>query len=102
MLPPGSARVSREQHSANGRASGGATGAVRRYETAEGWTLASATSLARLAPSSPVIRQEAPMSVMTSPSTVLYPARIGPRPFTAEDLWAIPRVGAPVPSPDGR
>jgi dipeptidyl aminopeptidase/acylaminoacyl peptidase len=42
------------------------------------------------------------MSVMTSPSTVLYAARKGPRPFTAEDLWAIPRVGAPVPSPDGR
>jgi dipeptidyl aminopeptidase/acylaminoacyl peptidase len=41
------------------------------------------------------------MSVMTTPSTVLYPARKGPRPFTAEDLWAIPRVGAPVPSPDG-
>ena len=42
------------------------------------------------------------MSVMTSPSTVLYPARKGPRPFTAEDLWAIPRVGAPVPAHDGR
>src|SRR5439155_5810054 len=42
------------------------------------------------------------MSVMTSPSTVLYPARKGPRPFTAEDLWAIPRVGAPVPAPDGK
>jgi dipeptidyl aminopeptidase/acylaminoacyl peptidase len=42
------------------------------------------------------------MSVMTSPSTVLYGARKGPRPFTALDLWAIPRVGAPVPSPDGR
>src|SRR5262245_26199076 len=43
-----------------------------------------------------------PMSVMTTPSTVLYAARKGPRPFTAEDLWAIPRVGAPVPSPDGK
>ncbi len=42
------------------------------------------------------------MSVMTTPSTVLYPARKGPRPFTAEDLWVIPRVGAPVASPDGR
>ena len=42
------------------------------------------------------------MSVMTSPSTVLYPARKGPRPFTADDLWAIPRVGAPVVAPDGR
>jgi dipeptidyl aminopeptidase/acylaminoacyl peptidase len=42
------------------------------------------------------------MSVMATPSTLLHPARSGPRPFTAEDLWAIPRVGAPVPSPDGR
>jgi len=42
------------------------------------------------------------MSVLTSTSAVLYPARKGPRPFTAEDLWAIPRVGAPVPAPDGR
>jgi dipeptidyl aminopeptidase/acylaminoacyl peptidase len=24
-----------------------------------------------------------------------------PRPITADDLWALPRVGAPVPSPDG-
>jgi len=42
------------------------------------------------------------MSVMTSPSTVLYPARKGPRPFTAEDLWGIPRVGAPAVAPDAK
>jgi dipeptidyl aminopeptidase/acylaminoacyl peptidase len=41
------------------------------------------------------------MSVMTFPSTTLYPARKGERPLTAEDMWAIPRVGSPVPSPDG-
>jgi dipeptidyl aminopeptidase/acylaminoacyl peptidase len=29
-------------------------------------------------------------------------AREGDRPFTAEELWKIPRVGAPVPSPDGK
>ncbi|HEY2955412.1 MAG TPA: S9 family peptidase [Candidatus Eisenbacteria bacterium] len=42
------------------------------------------------------------MTVMTSTSTVVYPARKGPRAFTAEDLWAIPRVGAPAVAPDGR
>ena len=41
------------------------------------------------------------MSVMTTPATTLYPARNGPRPMTAEDLWSIPRVAAPVVSPDG-
>ena len=41
------------------------------------------------------------MSVMANPTTSLYPARKGPRPFTADDLWAIPRVGTPVFSPDG-
>jgi dipeptidyl aminopeptidase/acylaminoacyl peptidase len=41
------------------------------------------------------------MSVMTFPSTTLYPARPGSRRFTAEDLWAVPRVGPPAPSPDG-
>jgi dipeptidyl aminopeptidase/acylaminoacyl peptidase len=41
------------------------------------------------------------MSVMTFPSTALYPARKGERPLTAEDIWAVPRVGSPVPSPDG-
>ncbi|MGH7742004.1 MAG: TolB family protein, partial [Candidatus Eiseniibacteriota bacterium] len=41
------------------------------------------------------------MSVMTSAMSVLYPARQGARALTAEDLWALPRVGAPVLSPDG-
>src|SRR5207249_10350696 len=31
----------------------------------------------------------------------LYPARRAARPMTAETLWAIPRVGRPVPAPDG-
>ncbi len=41
------------------------------------------------------------MTVTTPASTSLYPARTGPRPVTAEDLWNIPRVGAPVPALDG-
>ena len=41
------------------------------------------------------------MTLMTSAPVSLHPARNGPRAFTAEDLWAIPRVGAPVFSPDG-
>lgn len=41
------------------------------------------------------------MSLMTQPSTTLYPARPGQHALTAEDLWAIPRVGAPAASPDG-
>ena len=32
---------------------------------------------------------------------VLHEARTGSKPLTAEVLWSIPRVGAPVPSPDG-
>ena len=42
------------------------------------------------------------MTVTTIPSTTLHPARPGTRPLTAQDLWTLPRVGAPVPSPDGR
>src|SRR5215471_11950805 len=42
-----------------------------------------------------------PMTVATIPSTTLYPARKGEHPLTAEDIWAVPRVGSPVPSPDG-
>ena len=42
------------------------------------------------------------MTVTTIPSTTLHPARVGTRPLVAQDLWALPRVGAPVPSPDGR
>jgi dipeptidyl aminopeptidase/acylaminoacyl peptidase len=34
-------------------------------------------------------------------STTLHPAREGDRPLTSEDLWRIPRVGAPEPAPDG-
>jgi dipeptidyl aminopeptidase/acylaminoacyl peptidase len=41
------------------------------------------------------------MTVTISPTTTLYPARKGPRPMTAEDLWTIPRVGSPAPAPDG-
>jgi len=41
------------------------------------------------------------MTVMSIPSTMLYPARKGEHPLTAEDIWAVPRVGSPVPSPDG-
>lgn len=41
------------------------------------------------------------MSLMTNPETTIHAARRGPRPMTAEDLWTIPRVGPPAPSPDG-
>ena len=38
----------------------------------------------------------------TSPRLVpLHAARPAARPMTAEDLWALPRVGAPRPAPDG-
>ena len=41
------------------------------------------------------------MTVMSTSSTTLYSARRGQRPLSADDLWALPRVGAPVPAPDG-
>ncbi len=41
------------------------------------------------------------MTVVSTPTTTLYPARKGPRPMTAEDLWTIPRVGGPEPARDG-
>ena len=41
------------------------------------------------------------MTVMTSAMSVLYPARQGARALSAEDLWALPRVGAPTLAPDG-
>src|SRR5689334_3885148 len=44
---------------------------------------------------------ETSMTVETMPIATLHPARAGARPMTAEDLWALPRVGAPEPSPDG-
>ncbi len=40
------------------------------------------------------------MSPQSSFRTV-HPARPGSRPLTAEDLWRVPRVGSPVPLPDG-
>ncbi len=42
------------------------------------------------------------MTVSSPAHTVVHAARSGPRPMTAEDLWALPRVGTPQPSPDGR
>src|SRR5690242_7470432 len=42
------------------------------------------------------------MTVLAQPLATLHPARNGPRPMTAEDLWNLPRVGTPQPSPDGR
>ena len=42
------------------------------------------------------------MAVTSAPVSTLHPARRGTRPVTAEDLWTLPRVGAPVPFPDGQ
>ena len=43
------------------------------------------------------------MHVAESQTTVLNPAsNPTKRPLTAEDLWKVARVGAPVPTPDGR
>ncbi|HYR52739.1 MAG TPA: S9 family peptidase [Candidatus Dormibacteraeota bacterium] len=43
------------------------------------------------------------MHVAENLTTVLYPAsNPTKRPLTAEDLWKVARVGAPVPTPDGR
>ena len=41
------------------------------------------------------------MTVDTQPVITLHPARSGPRPLSADDLWALPRVGSPAPGPDG-
>ena len=41
------------------------------------------------------------MSVATASMTTLYPARRGSHPVTGEDLWLMPRVGAPSAFPDG-
>ena len=41
------------------------------------------------------------MTVATYPVTTLYAAKSGLSPLTADDLWALPRVGAPAPGPDG-
>jgi dipeptidyl aminopeptidase/acylaminoacyl peptidase len=40
------------------------------------------------------------MTVTASNVASLYPERSAPRPMTAHDLWAIPRVGAPRVTPD--
>jgi dipeptidyl aminopeptidase/acylaminoacyl peptidase len=41
------------------------------------------------------------MVVSAPVETTLHPARAGVAPLTAEDMWALPRVGAPVASADG-
>src|SRR5438094_10604663 len=41
------------------------------------------------------------MSTLSAPVSTLHPTRRGTRPLTAEDLWTLPRVGAPAPMPDG-
>lgn len=41
------------------------------------------------------------MSVTPKPFATLYPARTGPRPMTAEDLWNLPRVGGASVAPCG-
>lgn len=42
------------------------------------------------------------MSTIAATSRLLHAARPGARAMTADDLWALPRVGAPVPAPGGR
>ena len=42
------------------------------------------------------------MSVLSTPMTTLHAARRAARSMSAEDLWELPRVGAPQPSPDGK
>src|SRR5262245_31045022 len=48
--------------------------------------------------------QELAMTTTTQPTatTLVHAARRGERPLTAEDLWTTPRVGAPIPAPDGK
>jgi len=41
------------------------------------------------------------MPVASAAMTVVHAARRGQRPITAEDLWTLPRLGAPAPFPDG-
>ena len=41
------------------------------------------------------------MPTRTWTENPVHPAREGTRNFASEDLWRIPRVGTPVPSPDG-
>jgi dipeptidyl aminopeptidase/acylaminoacyl peptidase len=42
------------------------------------------------------------MAATSAPVSTLYPARRGTRSLSAEDLWTLPRVGAPVAFPDGQ
>jgi dipeptidyl aminopeptidase/acylaminoacyl peptidase len=42
------------------------------------------------------------MAVTSTPVSTLHPARRGTRALIAEDLWTLPRVGAPVAFPDGQ
>lgn len=46
-----------------------------------------------------LLRLILPLPCLLAPLVVAAPAK---RPITHEDLWLMPRVGAPVPSPDGR
>src|SRR5437773_8982612 len=57
---------------------------------------------ATLRPSRRRAFRRCPMTVLTQPLATLHPARRGPRPMNAEDLWSLPRVGTPQPAPDGR
>ena len=41
------------------------------------------------------------MAVASASLTTVHAARRGTRPVTAEDLWSLPRVGAPAAYPDG-
>jgi dipeptidyl aminopeptidase/acylaminoacyl peptidase len=42
------------------------------------------------------------MAATSAPVSTLHPARRGTRPLNAEDLWTLPRVGAPQAFPDGQ
>jgi dipeptidyl aminopeptidase/acylaminoacyl peptidase len=42
------------------------------------------------------------MTTTSAPVSTLHPARRGTRPITAEDLWTLPRLGAPQAFPNGQ
>ena len=42
------------------------------------------------------------MTATSAPVSTLHPARRGSRPLAPEDLWTLPRVGAPAAFPDGQ
>ncbi|MCI0343164.1 MAG: S9 family peptidase [Planctomycetales bacterium] len=50
----------------------------------------------------PAAPKAAPSAAALPPFTALHPEKRGERGITAEDLWRIPRVGAPAVSPDGK